>query len=219
MLPDGPIQQRMSYPEPSTHDRFRERYLSGDVPWDHDDPPPEVIQLATELTPGRALDLGCGHGRAALHLARLGWTVDGVDFVAEAIEEARRRASSAGLQNRARFHIGDVTDLSDLTGPYDLAIDVGCSHRLPLPKLERMHDELLRVLSSTGRYVVFAKLHQTDQATDAETPWLVESELRRVFACGFRLDRAEHGTTGGKDTEQVPSAWFWFRRTGPPTRQ
>lgn len=32
------------------------------------------------ITPGRALDLGCGPGRNALHLASLGFEVDAVDL-------------------------------------------------------------------------------------------------------------------------------------------
>src|SRR3954469_20652771 len=31
-------------------------------------------------TPGRALDLGCGAGRNALHLAAAGWTVDAMEL-------------------------------------------------------------------------------------------------------------------------------------------
>ena len=42
----------------------------------------------------RILDLGCGPGRASIYLARLGWQVDGVDFVPQAIATARQRARS-----------------------------------------------------------------------------------------------------------------------------
>jgi 2-polyprenyl-3-methyl-5-hydroxy-6-metoxy-1,4-benzoquinol methylase len=48
------------------------------------------------LAPGRALELGCGNGRNAVHLASLGCTVDAVDFSAQAIEWAQKRARSAG---------------------------------------------------------------------------------------------------------------------------
>jgi 2-polyprenyl-3-methyl-5-hydroxy-6-metoxy-1,4-benzoquinol methylase len=48
------------------------------------------------LTPGRVLELGCGHGRNATYLASLGCSVDAVDFSARAIEWAKERAASAG---------------------------------------------------------------------------------------------------------------------------
>jgi len=43
------------------------------------------------ITPGRVLELGCGHGRNAAYLAGLGCDVDAVDFSARAIERARER--------------------------------------------------------------------------------------------------------------------------------
>jgi SAM-dependent methyltransferase len=63
----------------------------------HADSPadPLLIQAAGMLPPGRALDLACGRGRHALHLARLGWYVTAVDSSAAAI--GLLRAQSAGL--------------------------------------------------------------------------------------------------------------------------
>jgi tellurite methyltransferase len=46
---------------------------------------PLLVAAADLLPPGRALDLACGPGRNALHLARLGWRVTAVDSSAVAI--------------------------------------------------------------------------------------------------------------------------------------
>lgn len=80
------------------------------------------------LTPGRVLDVGCGPGRNALHLAAAGFTVDAIDLSPEAITWAtdRAREARAGI----RFHCGDVFN-TDLDGPYDLIYDSGCFHHLP----------------------------------------------------------------------------------------
>lgn len=102
----------------------------GQVPWDRELPPPEVIALAAELPPGRALDLGCGYGRASIYLAQHGWMCDGVDFIPEAVAGARMRAATANVADRALFHTLPVTDLASLAPPYDLAVDVGCMHNL-----------------------------------------------------------------------------------------
>ncbi|MFF8913707.1 class I SAM-dependent methyltransferase [Streptomyces sp. NPDC015032] len=83
------------------------------------------------IAPGRALDLGCGPGRNALHLASLGFEVDAVDLSPAAIAWAEDRARETGAD--VRFHRGDVFALAgtELTGPYDLIHDSGCFHHLP----------------------------------------------------------------------------------------
>jgi cyclopropane fatty-acyl-phospholipid synthase-like methyltransferase len=186
-------------------ERMTEFYTSGPVPWDQPDPPPEVLEFAPTLPPGRALDLGCGPGRASIYLASLGWQVDGVDFVPQAIEIARQRAQAAGVSG-ATFHAGPVTSLPQLSGPYDLALDVGCAHSFSVEELTAYHAELLRLLRPGATYLMFAHLGETE-----DDRWLAEPALLRVFADGFELERVEHGeTTVRGDTWR--SAWFWFRR-------
>lgn len=59
------------------------------------------------MTPGRALDLGCGTGQNALALAERGWQVVGVDWSENAIRIAQSAAESRGLD--AAFVVGDIT--------------------------------------------------------------------------------------------------------------
>ncbi|MFJ3979067.1 class I SAM-dependent methyltransferase [Streptomyces sp. NPDC090021] len=83
------------------------------------------------VSPGRALDLGCGPGRNALHLASLGFEVDAVDLSPQAVSWASERAREAGAD--IRFHCGNAFELAAtvLGGPYDLIYDSGCFHHLP----------------------------------------------------------------------------------------
>lgn len=46
---------------------------------------------------GGVLELGCGTGRVALHLARRGHDVTGIDSDAQLVDELRRRAAAQGL--------------------------------------------------------------------------------------------------------------------------
>lgn len=58
------------------------------------------------VTPGRALDVGMGQGRNALHLAQNGWDVTGFDVAEVGLQKARERAAAAGLAIQA-VHASD----------------------------------------------------------------------------------------------------------------
>jgi len=63
----------------------------------HGEPSSVVLDALDGLTPGRALDLGCGNGRHAMWLAERGWRVTAVDFSSEALRQARERAAATGI--------------------------------------------------------------------------------------------------------------------------
>ncbi|SDN12982.1 Methyltransferase domain-containing protein [Allokutzneria albata] len=79
------------------------------------------------IKPCRVLDLGCGPGRNAVHLAEAGFDVTAVDLSPAAIAWGEERAREAGVE--IEFHCGDAfTDTA--LGQYDLVYDSGCFHHL-----------------------------------------------------------------------------------------
>jgi cyclopropane fatty-acyl-phospholipid synthase-like methyltransferase len=193
------------------HERMEEIYESGSIPWDHQDPPPEVVEIVSILPVGRALDLGCGLGRASIYLAQHGWQVDGVDFISQAIKQARQRAAQANVTERVNFHLSPVTDLSFLKGPYDFALDVGCAHGLTEKELQDYHQELVRLLKPGAVYLLFSHLNEENTASEAQN-WIDEFNLRKLFETSFQLEKVEHGKTQVNDQTPWRSAWFWFRK-------
>ena len=65
-------------------------------------------RLAAEHGNGPALDLACGRGRNALHLARLGFEVDAIDISPVGIEHAR--AASQQQQLEVNWTVADLED-------------------------------------------------------------------------------------------------------------
>lgn len=124
------------------------------------------------LTPGRALDLGCGPGRNTLHLAAHGFTVDGVDLSRTAITWAEERAREAGAD--VRFLCGDAFTL-DLDGPYDLIYDSGCFHHLA-PHRRVSYLALLDRHLAQGGYLGFTGFASGVESSGSETP---DAELYR----------------------------------------
>lgn len=196
--------------EDEVFNRLKERYEEGRVPWDDELPPPEVIEMADQMPAGRMLDLGCGYGRSSIYLARRGWVADGVDFIPLAIAGALARAEQAAVAGRAHFYLGKVTNLHFLTGPYDFALDVGCMHALDDAALRQYRDEVYRLMSVNGLYLLFAHL----RSDDVEVPGrgVYEEAIYKLFGDHFTLDKVIRGTTQVEGRPPWASAWFWFRR-------
>ncbi len=96
-------------------------------------PAPLLVDLADRLQPGRALDLACGHGRNAIHLARLGWQVTAVDASPAAIRILRERAS--GLPVDARVADLETGDYSIPPESFDLICDFLYLERKLFPQI------------------------------------------------------------------------------------
>jgi SAM-dependent methyltransferase len=102
------------------------------------------------LAPGRVLELGCGNGRNAVHLASLGCTVDAVDFSERAVEWTQQRARSAGAA--VTVQCCSIFDAAFPDRSYDLVYDSGCFHHLP-PHRRNDYVELVdRALKPGGSY-------------------------------------------------------------------
>jgi SAM-dependent methyltransferase len=86
---------------------------------------PPNAYLRTEvadLTPGRALDAGCGNGTEAIWLASSGWRVTGVDFSTAALEHGRTTAAAIGsdVAERIDWVEGDLGTWTPPAGQFDL---------------------------------------------------------------------------------------------------
>ena len=77
-------------------DGWDTRYATAELVWSAQ-PNQFVVEEFTGLTPGRALDLGCGEGRNAIWLAIRGWQATGGDFSPVGVDKGRRIAEHAGV--------------------------------------------------------------------------------------------------------------------------
>ncbi|GAB3131090.1 class I SAM-dependent methyltransferase [Tsukamurella serpentis] len=104
-------------------DDWDDRYRATDLIWGAP-PDPFLVEQATVLPPGRALDIGAGEGRHALWLATRAWDVTAVDFSRVGLDKAATVAARAPRTVRARLHWTplDVTVDPIPDPPYDLAL-------------------------------------------------------------------------------------------------
>ncbi|MFJ6615762.1 class I SAM-dependent methyltransferase [Streptomyces sp. NPDC091289] len=164
------------------------------------------------ITPGKVLELGCGPGRNALHLASLGFDVDAVDLSPGAIAWARERADGAGADGAragdVRFHLGDAFALTaagaPLAGPYDLIYDSGCFHHLP-PHRRISYLALLERCLAPGGHFGLACFAAGEGGMGSELP---DDELYRTGGLhgglAYTSEQLRHiftGLTGAEERE------------------
>jgi SAM-dependent methyltransferase len=77
-----------------------------------------LLAEVASLTPGRALDVGCGEGADAIWLARRGWTVTAIDISDVAVTRAREAAEQVGAV--VEWVCGDALRTPFPAGSFDL---------------------------------------------------------------------------------------------------
>lgn len=125
------------------------------APWEVGGAQPAMAQLLEEFPPsGTVLDLGSATGDLAIHLAKLGHRVVGVEFVESAVAQAREKASALPPEVAAllSFEVGDATRPSSLGNDFGAVVDSGFFHLLDSDETDRFVEDLGRALRSGGRY-------------------------------------------------------------------
>ncbi|OMC35160.1 methyltransferase type 12 [Mycolicibacterium fortuitum] len=162
---------------------FRWLYRLGFTPWDGHPLAHSLIGLVEGggLRPGAALDLGCGTGDNAVYLARHGWRVTGVDYVAKPLKTARAKA--AGLP--VLFVKADVTQLStsSIGAGFDLIIDSGCLHGMSADDRDAYVREVSAVAAPDAQLLIVAFIPGASMGV----PGIGFDEVQRRFSAGWTL--------------------------------
>ena len=195
---------------------YQVMYRVGFTPWDNDEVPAElagVVDGDDALPPGRALDIGCGTGTQAVHLARAGWDVTGIDAVEKPLVKARRRAAATGVA--VDWIRADVTRLSELglTPGFGLFHDRGCYHGIP-DTARTAYARGVTALASPGATLLlmaFARNHKLAGPSGAD-----ESDIVARFAPDWQLlwARPDSGGAPPGPMRTVPRFWYRFARRG-----
>ncbi len=103
-----------------------------------------------DLTPGRALDVGCGEGRNAVWLATRGWDVTAVDFSDVAVERGTELARRSGVS--VTWIVDDVLEFVPEQRAFDLVIVLYL--HLPSEARRRVHQRAAVALRDGGTLLV-----------------------------------------------------------------
>jgi SAM-dependent methyltransferase len=189
---------------------FRTFYRLGFVPWDGH-PLAKSLQDLVEgdgaLGPGAALDLGCGTGDSSIYLAKNGWRVTGVDFVARAVDKARAKAEANKVA--VNFVRADVTRLSSggIGSTFGLIVDNGCLHGMSPHDRDAYVREVTAVAAPDARLL----LVEFVPGGTYGVPGIDPDEVKRRFAADWTLLSSGSESAldhNGKD----PARFYLFAR-------
>ncbi len=175
--------------------RFDEFYRTSTPPWVIGEPQPAIIELERAgLIRGTVLDVGCGTGEHTILLTRLGYDVLGIDFAAEAVEQARRNAAAKEVE--ARFEVADAMNLP-AQPRYDTIVDSALFHIFDDSDRPKYVASLHNACAPGGVVHVLA----LSNAGRGFGPQVSGEIIRDAFADGWELEALEPTTYRGVVTE------------------
>jgi 2-polyprenyl-3-methyl-5-hydroxy-6-metoxy-1,4-benzoquinol methylase len=177
----------------ATHDfdkDYWERHWSQRHGAGQDAPHPYLARETNGLTPGTALDAGCGTGAEALWLAARGWHVTGADIAAGALARAAARAARTPLNGAVQWVEADLTTWEP-AHRFDL-VTTAYAHPAT-PQLD-FYRRLATWVAPGGTLLIVAHLHTA--AGHGEHPAEAAVTVADITATvpSWRIDTAEERT-------------------------
>jgi SAM-dependent methyltransferase len=176
----------------------------------------ELVQLVNDgkLTPGRAIDLGCGEGDNAIFLAQHGFDVTAVDFAPAAVSKARQKALNAGVE--IDFVVDDLTGLHHIRGEFDLLVDYGTLDDLGLRQREAYVREVVPLARPGAQFLLWCfewELTPLERLLTSLLPCgklaLAPGEAKRRFGADFKIERL----AGEANLPTWPRGWAAYLMT------
>jgi sterol 24-C-methyltransferase len=178
----------------------------------------------------KVLDLGCGRGRVASHMAQIsGAHVTGMNIDQDQLHQARKFAQGNGLTNRVNFVQGDVNQIpyNFPAESFDHAYQIQCLFSLA-KDLGKTFKEVHRILKPGGKFgcLDWVSLSAYDSKNPHHADLMkrvkpligaigthtVDSSTRLLEEAGFEILKNENASIDGLQAPLIQNADKFFTR-------
>ena len=185
----------------------------------------ELKAIAAYVRDGmRILDAGCGNGVTAIEIARdHDVEILGLDYASKMIEAAQNSARKEALKGTVTFRVGDIRDLPDDLGLFDLVYTERVLINLPdWPAQQDTLRKLAHVLNVGATYVMCENsqngldqinhLRQQIGLPQITAPWhnryLVDEEVESLVMDDLKLEETQPFSSTYYFLSRVVNAWM-----------
>jgi ubiquinone/menaquinone biosynthesis C-methylase UbiE len=173
-----------------------------------------IARLCKEKKLGRdlkILDVPCGMGRVAIPLAKMGFSVVGLDISPRYLEVARKKSQVAGVSTKTTFLLGKAEELSRIVQRrgYDGKFDAAMSIHTNLGYGSQFQDEaflrgIRRAVKKGGLFILTARRNKANISRDLSESQFQETD-RMVIMFNHRF---------AKSKSRLFTMWRFYRKIG-----
>ncbi|MDV2684639.1 class I SAM-dependent methyltransferase [Alkalihalophilus lindianensis] len=194
-------------------DKYKDPLLY-DVENDHFEDDLALIEEYAARTSGPIIDLACGTGRTALHLARLGHDVVGIDIHQGMLEHAKNKTQQANL--KIDFQLQDATTLSlSLKGSFLFLVGNAFQHFLTNEDQDKLLEGIYTHIEEDGIFLFGTRFLEKEDIIGTApynrtfrdhlgreiTEWHIETydPLEQILTCNSKVQMIDGVQVNGEE--------------------
>ena len=138
-----------------------------EIPWEISEPPKELIEVIEnrEVKLCKVLDFGCGTGNYSIYLAKLGFSVTGIDCSKNALSIAKKNAKNSGV--KIKFVLCDILEICEtVKEKFDFVLDYSLLHHLPLEQTKNHAESSCKLLNKNGKVLLVCYSEKDEDAKE-----------------------------------------------------
>lgn len=148
-------------------------------------PHSEVVRACRVIEPGKALDMGCGAGRNALHLSQLGFDVTAIDANSSAIGMLQSIIDQERIDN-VEARVYDINQ-ADLGATYDFIACTVTLMFLDPTRVDAVIADMQRCTRAGGHNLIVAAMDTDEHPCPMNFPFTLRTGQLSAAYAGWEL--------------------------------